>query len=360
MIKSLSPYYVETDWVNPLGGAVLGESYTLSIFVWNGLKASVPSTAEYEITKPNPASLTTADKINISRIINDFIEFTPQSTNATSVIDANNQWWVKTQVIYENDATVQQETTSLFSLGFSYGNEGENITTIASNTLLAGISTTKDKAQYRADRNAVFTVPVLIDESSTTNITVISYPNSEISFSTTLAATTTSSELVKLIWIEVADTTNDTYIEVKKDSSKIATVIIKEAYKYTPIDIVFQNKEGGQETITFFKEKIDRLNVTKETYESDSGQPGDGNHQFRDYNVQARSSFGINSGFVDESYNDIFNELMLSKRIWIYENNTFTPINLKTGNIEYKTRNRNRLINYLTEFEYSYNEINNI
>ena len=76
--------------------------------------------------------------------------------------------------------------------------------------------------------------------------------------------------------------------------------------------------------------------------------------------MQARSSFGINSGFVDESYNDIFNELMLSKRIWIYENNTFTPINLKTGNIEYKTRQRNRLINYLTEFEYSYNEINNI
>jgi len=359
MIKSNSPYYVETDWVNPLGGSVLGESYTISIRVWNGLKASVPATAEYDITKANPTSSTGTDKINISRLINDFIEFTPQSTTGTSVIDANNQWWVKTQVIYENDATVQQETTSLYSLGFSYGNEGENVTTIINNTLLSSST-----AQYRTERNSVFTVPILVDESSTVDVSVISFPDSEISLSTTIAATTDSRKLVRLIWINVLGTTTDKYIQVTRTdgitSTQIATIIIKDEYKYTPVDIVFQNKEGGQETITFFKEKIDRLNVTKETYESDSGQPGDGNHQFRDYNVQARSGFSINSGFVHESYNEVFNELMLSKRIWIYENNTFTPINLKTGNIEYKTRNRNRLINYVTEFEYSYNEVNNI
>ena len=355
MIKSKSPFYVTTPFVNPLGGAVSGESYTLTILVWNGVKASPPTATasnSYVITKTNPTSSTGSDKINIARLINDFIDFTPVSTTATSVINGSNNWWCKTSVFYENDATVQQAATKLFSLGYSYGNEGENVESISN--FLASAT-----AEYRADRNSVFTVPILVDEAVTTAVTIISYPDNEINFSSTIAATTTSGQLVKLLWIELADTTTDTYITVKKDTVSIATIIIKDEYKYTPVDIVFLNKEGSQETITFFKEKIDRLNVSKESYESDSGQPSAGNHQFKEYNVQAKSSFSINSGFVHESYNDVFNELMLSDRVWIYDG-SFTPINIKTSSIEYKTRQRNRLINYLVDYEYSYNEVNNI
>jgi len=362
MIKSKSPFYVTTPFVNPLGGAVSGESYTLTILVWNGVKASPPTATasnSYVITKTNPTSSTGSDKINIARLINDFIDFTPVSTTATSVINGSNNWWCKTSVFYENDATVQQAATKLFSLGYSYGNEGENVETIYANTLLAGIDSSRPDTEYRADRNSVFTVPILVDEATTTDAIVTSYPDNEINFSSTIAATTTSGQLVKLIWIELADTTTDTYITVKRDTQVVATIIIKDEYKYTPVDIVFLNKEGSQETITFFKEKIDRLNVSKESYESDSGQPSAGNHQFKEYNVQAKSSFSINSGFVHESYNDVFNELMLSDRVWIYDG-SFTPINIKTSSIEYKTRQRNRLINYLVDYEYSYNEVNNI
>ena len=360
MIKSLSPYYVTTPFVNPLGGAVSGESYTLSIFIWNGLKASPPATAKWIITKTNPTSSTGSDKVNISRLINDFIEFAPQSSVTTATIDAANQWWVTTSVFYENDATVQQATTSLFSLGFSYGEQGENVTSISSNTLLSKPRMISGAIEYRADRNGVFTVPILVDESTTTEITAISYPDNEINFSVTEAATTTSSELVQIMWLNVYDTTTDTYIEVKRAGSLVATIRIKDEVKYTPIDVMFQNKEGAQETITFFKERVDRLNITKETYESDSGQPSSGNHQYKDYNFQGKRGFTINSGFVDESYNDVFNELMLSKRVYVFLSGVFTPINIKSSSLEYKTRQRNRLLNYSIDYEYSYNEINNV
>jgi len=69
MIKSLSPYYVSTAWVNPLGGAVLGESYTITVLVWNGVKASPPAasaTNSYTVTKENPTNSTGTDKLNIS------------------------------------------------------------------------------------------------------------------------------------------------------------------------------------------------------------------------------------------------------------------------------------------------------
>ncbi len=237
MIKSNSPYYVSTPFVNPLGGAVLGESYTISIWMWDGVKASPPATAEYTKTIINPTASIGNSKINIARLISDFIEFEPQSNSATGLIDGNNNQWVKTSVTYENDATVQQATTSLFSLGYSYGYEGENITTISNNVLI----TPQD---YKVDRSGVFVVPILADESTDESLTVKSYPDNEINFSADALATTDSSELVKYIWVQCNETTTDTYIEVVYNG-QTTTLLLQDECKYTPIDIFFQNK-GNQ------------------------------------------------------------------------------------------------------------------
>ena len=42
------------------------------------------------------------------------------------------------------------------------------------------------------------------------------------------------------------------------------------------------------------------------------------------------------------------------------KNYEFTPLNIKSKQLEYKTRQKQRLINYAIDFEPSYNEINNI
>ena len=83
-------------------------------------------------------------------------------------------------------------------------------------------------------------------------------------------------------------------------------------------------------------------------------------HQFIKYNTQAKIDFKINSGFVSEDLNESYTQLMLSDKIWISENYILTPINLKGKNLEYKTRQNDRLINYEFSFEYAFNEINNI
>ena len=353
-IKSLSPYYVTTQWVNPLGGAVLGESYTLSIFIWDGAKASPPATAEYTKTIINPTASVGSHDVNIARLISDFIEFAPQKNNATAVIDGNNNQWVKTSVTYENDATVQQATTNLFSLGYSYGYEGENITTISNDILL-------EPQDYKVDRTGVFTMAIQLDESVVSPITVISYPDNEINFSSNIAATTDSSELISYMWVELSETTTDTYIEIVYNL-QTTTLLIQDECKYTPIDIFFVNKEGAEQSLTFFKERTDSLSITSESYENGTTQPADGFHQFVRFNVQGRSSFNLNSGFVYEDMNDVFTQLLLSERIWIFDVKAykFTPINIKSKQLEYKTRQKQRLINYSIDFDFSYNEINNI
>ena len=54
-----------------------------------------------------------------------------------------------------------------------------------------------------------------------------------------------------------------------------------------------------------------------------------------------------------------FKQLFLSDLVWNFDGTTFIPVNLGSSSLEYKTRQRDRLINYEVEFEYAFNEINN-
>tara|TARA_R110000823_G_scaffold298700_2_gene419144 strand:- start:625 stop:1200 length:576 start_codon:yes stop_codon:yes gene_type:complete len=190
-------------------------------------------------------------------------------------------------------------------------------------------------------------------------ITVISYPNNEINYSISEGSTLLSYEYVKNMFVNVSETTLDTYIEIVYNGVTTTLNIIDEC-KYTPIDIVFFNKHGGEQVLTFFKEKTNSLKIKSESFESDRGQPSLGNHQFVRYNTQGRSSFKVHSGFVDEDLNETFRQLLLSDRVWSYKDSVFTPLNVKTSNFEEKTRQKQRLISYEIEFEMSFNEINNI
>jgi len=67
----------------------------------------------------------------------------------------------------------------------------------------------------------------------------------------------------------------------------------------------------------------------------------------------------MNSGFVSETMNETFKQLMLSERVWSYKDGVYTPLKLGSKTLEYKSRQKDRLINYEIEFEYAFNEINN-
>jgi hypothetical protein len=191
------------------------------------------------------------------------------------------------------------------------------------------------------------------------NITVISYPDNEINYTVTEPTGVDSAEMVQNIWVDLSETTTDEYVEIVFNGETI-TLLIQDECRYTPLDIAFQNKEGCLQFLTFFKAKAESMSITSEEYESDNGQPNVGNHQYKTYNINAKSKFKMSSGFVDEALNETFKQLMLSLKVWSYASGTFTPIKLGSKSIEYKTRQKDRLINYEIEFEYAFNEINNV
>lgn len=357
MIRALSPYYVTTPLVSPLTSEVC-TSYTIYIKVWVGDKNTPPTEPTYQITKDNSTNSIGNDKINIARIIADFIEFTPQSSNTTAVIDGVNQMWVQTYNTYkttdEDDSTTNQNTfTDIFSLGYSYGNEGEN-NLIVNESILMPIE------EYKVYKEGVFIVPIHQNTDALRNVPVKvkSYPNSVLNYTGYVVGSLESSETIKYVWVDVSQAGSDRYIIVSYLDQEIY-LYIEDECKYSPINIMFQNKDGAQQNITFFKEKTYSMTVTNSEFERSAFQPQLGYHQFVRYDVQGRTKFKANSGYLDESANEAIKQLLLSERIWLYDG-AFTPINIKSSTVNYKTRQKERLINYELEFEMSYNEINNV
>lgn len=359
MNKTLTPFTVTTPFVSVASGETCTD-YTLYITAWKGSKASVPASTTYEITKDNPTGSTGNDTINISRLVNDLIDFTPIKDTTTSLNDSNNQIWVKTEVTYTSaeptDATTPQyATTDLFSQGYGYGIDGSNPVTPTNKLLFSG-------TEFKVSNSSIYCLPLdLEDWDYTTDgaITVISYPDNNINETFNETSTDDSTDTVRYLIVDAAEAGTDTYIELSFNSETV-TLLITEECRYTPVDIHFLNKEGAQQSVTFFKEQTETLNVTSEEFESDRGQPNLGNHQYVTYNVQGKSEFSINSGFISEDLNDVYKQLMLSQRVWKIEDNVFIPLKVKQSSLEYKTRQKDRLINYQFTFEYAYNEINNI
>tara|TARA_R110000782_G_scaffold108859_1_gene197558 strand:+ start:603 stop:1673 length:1071 start_codon:yes stop_codon:yes gene_type:complete len=355
MIRSISPYYITTPFVSA-NTSLTCTSYTLSIFIWDGLKASVPATASIEQTKNNPTGSTGNDKVNIANLIQDYLEFTPQSASVTSVIDGNNQYWVQTSVTYittnSADATTAQEVfTSLYGLGYSTGIEGENVVTVPNNLLIS-------QDYFKINKSGAFVVPILLDESVTKTGSIISYPDNNINITISEAATTTSSELVKYIWIKTSEAGSDTYIDVVYDGTTVRLMVTNEL-KYTPYDVVFQNKLGAEQIITFFKERTDSISIKKTSFESDRGQASAGNHQFVTTSVQARADFKLNTGFIEEENNEMIKQLLMSERVWLHDGTNMIPLEVGKLSQEWKTQLKQKLINYEIDFKYAYNEINN-
>lgn len=157
MIKTLSPYYVSIPLVNPTT-LVVCDSYTINLFIWSGNKTAVPATPEYEITKINAAASNGTDKVNISRIVNDFIDFNITPNNVTSLDNSTNQVWVKFVVYYNDQPELEQLVFAQLAIkGYGYFTDGEN-SDVPSNKVLLNVN------EYKVNRNGTFVMGIVLDE----------------------------------------------------------------------------------------------------------------------------------------------------------------------------------------------------
>jgi hypothetical protein len=171
--------------------------------------------------------------------------------------------------------------------------------------------------------------------------------------------------------VSVVETTSVAKVNVTNDIQDVPQIVdIKqvEECKYEPHKITFVNKNGVLEDMYFFKTVNNSMATTRESYNANTINPNltysVNEHNKREFNITANSSTKLSSGFLNESTNERFKQLLLSEKVWItrtFENDELVlPLNIKTSSIAYKTSLNNRLVEYTIEFIDSYNAINNI
>jgi len=173
------------------------------------------------------------------------------------------------------------------------------------------------------------------------------------------------------VWVNYDTGTTFTGVSnTSTEDTKTAIIKIKtlECSKYEPVRVTFVNKFGALQDIWFDKKSTESIQTKTETYNASVVDFANFNyntnsHQMRTLNLMGNESIVLNTGFIDESYNEVIRQLMLSEQIWmtkLTDEELVLPLKAKTKSLQYKTQVNDKLVNYTIQFDMAFDKINSI
>lgn len=131
--------------------------------------------------------------------------------------------------------------------------------------------------------------------------------------------------------------------------------------KYEPYQIQFVNKYGMSDYITFFKKSTERGDFTQDQYQKSiyADAYTDVNYatgKYQSFNINSRNTLTLNTGFVDESYGEVMEELLMSEKVAIYEGGQWVAVVPNRGSIDYQKSINDKTINYTMSFTYAFDQ----
>lgn len=137
--------------------------------------------------------------------------------------------------------------------------------------------------------------------------------------------------------------------------------------KYTPYKVTFLNKFGALQDMWFFKKSVESITTNQEMYKRstmdlENFTYSTSAHQMKTFNKNGKETITMNTGYIDDSFNDVIRQLLLSEQVWMTkeDDQTVLPLNVVTNSLTYKTGVNDKLVDYTIDFEYAYDKINNI
>ena len=160
--------------------------------------------------------------------------------------------------------------------------------------------------------------------------------------------------------VSFVDAIKITYTNASTETIKIKNI---SENKHTPYRLTFVNKFGALQSVWMFKRSDLSMSVENENYRGflyNGSSYSVSEHQYRNYNIKARETISLNSGFYTEDYNEVFRQLLLSERVWIDYKDQILPVNIKSNELSFKTQVNDKLIDYKMDFEFAFDKINNV
>ena len=350
-----SPYFIEVDEASQVESKV-------EMFIWHKGE-SEPTTVTYTLSKKAASTTQTKNIYNISNYAKEYIDIiNPVLVNAPDEENNNNWCYVKIKrytATTIGSYTLLDITTYAALNGYTNYLDGYNASINSAEVVLTSMPNNKKYKYYNTsipyinffigiNENEYKIKLSSLDGYDVEYITIIDSPSEEY--------------LVKLPITNTANASfeNGNNFEIQRNSSELftGTFIPECENKYEPLQCAFINRFGGWDFITFFKARTQQWEVKNKEYQL---LPNDVNYnplrgESKAFNYEAKQTIKINTGWLYEYYNELIKDLMTSETI-LLDNK---PVKLKTMSTDLKTSLQDKMINYQIEFEYNYNQINNV
>ena len=324
-----SPYFIEVD-------EVAQTSAKIEVFLWNK-GTTEPTTPNYTFTKQVPSPTQTKLSWNISNLAKGFIKpIAPVSVSVPTEEDVNTWCYMKV-VRYSDDVELDAETFVCLN-GYTQYLDGYNQST--TDEVVPLVNT--DIKNYVSNYNKSYiNVWLEIDDYYWTG-------------DTDFIINVTEDTLYKL---PINYYTNALEYYLGDEIFSIQNEQLCEP-KYTPITCTFINGFGGWQYLTFFKANSQGIDVKSKDYNllSSSIDYNPLQGQKQRFNFQGTQKIKCNTGWVDENYSNLIQDLLLSEVVLL--NNE--PAIVKSQSFDIKTHLKDKNINYEIEFEYNYGLINDV
>ena len=371
-IRTRSPFFIRT----PEETDSDLDHFDITIAIVSGdLTSSAPNdfSDTVQISK-KPIGTEDSATIDISEIVSSCFS---QNINSAGVSDSFRKFqslWVtvETQAKKLDGTNIGSSTSQTFLAQEGYNTflEGVNNTT-KKNALI-----TSTNIQYK--KGDTISIPVNTEtvtsvefyESSATSadFTVNIHDNANNADNKITYATASSSDL---------SNKDVTHIKVNLATGRETfNVEPIEECKYPVFKCSFLNRWGAYQDVYFFKKSTESLQANRENFNrsifttsysyQDSGTQtvfntySTNEHSKKAFNTNGNENLVLNTGFVSESMNETFKELLMSEHVYLTDSSNTFPVNITDSNFIYKTSANDRLINYTMNFEKSFSYINNV
>jgi hypothetical protein len=373
IINARSPYYIK---IEPTNQSNTLEYAQMELYIYTGEFQTTPTELRYTLTK-TPIGTNNFVVFEIGELIKDFIELEfDDDYNSYAV-------WVRPVFEYKTTQAGVINPTPIDYVGLDgYGYFEEGVNPSLSQDLLMS-----NRTLYVLNGNDLH-VPIYAQ----TNTSVDFYCGDELVNTDNLTTPTNTDNMIIYAQLENiedyqsrVETAGGTFVgssclasfmeELEScvtkvvintpTTSKTVNVYYLDECRYVPYRVTFVNKFGAFQDIWFFKKSVENTRVKGEEYKASIFSQADLSyktyqHQQQSFLVNGKDTITMNTGFVNDDYNEVIKQLMLSEQISYLDNGQTIPVNIKTKNVRYKTSRNDKLANYTIEFERSFDIINNI
>ena len=323
-----SPYFIEVD-------EVAQTSAKIELFFWNK-GTTEPTTPNYTLSKNVPSASQTKLYWNISNYAKGFIKPIASVIVTTPTEEDVNTWCYMKVKRYSDNVLLDTETFVCLN-GYSLYSDGYNYST--TDAIVPLVNT--DIKLYTHTGFNYINVWLEADDYNWSG-------NDDYLFSVT------SDGLWKLNY------DYDPYTLSINGGVRQFTINTEQLCepKYTPITCTFINRFGGWQYLTFFKANTQAINVTSKDYNLLPSSIDYNTYvgQKQRYNFQGKRTIKCNTGWVDENYQELIQDLLLSEVV-LLDNK---PAIVKSQSFDIKTSLKDKNINYEIEFEFNYGLINDV